>query len=78
VSTFSGIATSIRTSYHIRRTSLPPTGGGGVVLTSTYLCTACCGPETPGCNFMSPKRILVEIFNYSPYYSATVRNCFRG
>jgi hypothetical protein len=40
-----GYRDSIRTFYHIRRISLPPTGGG-VVLTSRYLCTACCEPET--------------------------------
>jgi hypothetical protein len=27
---------------------------------------------------MSLMRIIVKIFNYSPYYSATFRNCFRG
>jgi hypothetical protein len=67
VSTFSGIATSIRTFYHIRRTSLPSTRAGELW-----------AGNRPGCNFMSLMRIIVKIFNYSPYYSVTFRNCFRG
>jgi hypothetical protein len=71
MSKFSGIATSIRTFYHICRTSLPPTGGGGCAHLDVPLHRLLRAENRPGCNCMSPVRILVKIFNFSPYYSVT-------